>query len=77
MHTAAAAAALLPCGACGRPSLQLWRLSSDLPVSVFRHQEEVFTIKWSPAPPADGQGQLLAAASCDRTVRLYDSQSGR
>jgi WD40 repeat protein len=57
--------------------LQLWRLSSDAPVSVFKHDDEVFTIKWSPAPPAEGQGQLLAAASQDRTVRLYDSQSGR
>lgn len=57
--------------------LQLWRLSSDAPVAVFKHEDEVFTIKWSPAPPAEGQGQLLAAASLDRTVRLYDSQSGR
>jgi WD40 repeat protein len=56
---------------------QLWRLSQDSPVAVFKHDHEVFTIKWSPAPAAEGQGQLLATASMDKTVRLFDSQSGR
>lgn len=56
---------------------QLWRLSQDSPVAVFKHEHEVFTIKWSPAPPAEGQGQLLATTSLDKTVRLFDTQSGR
>lgn len=46
-------------------------------MAVFRHDHEVFTIKWSPAPPAGGQGQLLATTSLDKTVRLFDTQSGR
>lgn len=46
-------------------------------MAVFSHDHEVFTIKWSPAPPAEGQGQLLATTSLDKTVRLFDTQSGR
>jgi WD40 repeat protein len=56
---------------------QLWRLSQDSPVAVFKHDQEVFTIKWSPAPAAEGQGQLLATTSLDKSVRLFDTQSGR
>ena len=43
------------------------------------HQKEIYTIKWSPAGPgsANPSGKLvLASASFDATVRLWDPATG-
>lgn len=58
-------------------AVQLWRLSSDAPVATFAHSCEVFSMKWSPQPGSDGQGQLLVTSSADNTIRLWDVQAGR
>jgi hypothetical protein len=67
------------------PCLQLWRMSQDAPVAVFNftREQEVFNMRWSPAPAAaaaaapDGHGQLVATASLDNAVHILDAQSGR
>lgn len=61
-------------------TLKIWSMSQDNSIFDFQaHQKEIYTIKWSPT----GQGTsnpnlnlLLASASFDSTVRLWEVEKG-
>lgn len=57
--------------------VRIWRLSQDTPIAVYKHGQDIYSMKWSPGIAAEGAGQLLATASLDKTVRLWDVSSGR
>ena len=56
-------------------------MDSDTPVHNFtEHVKEIYTIKWSPSGPGTqnpNQQLLLATASFDATVKLWDVAAGR
>lgn len=44
------------------------------------HQKEIYTLKWSPAGPGSANPStrlMLATASFDATIRLWDPESGQ
>ena len=59
----------------------MWNANSDKPVHDLRdHSREIYTLRWSPT----GQGSsnpnlplLLATASFDTTVKLWDAEVGK
>nr|XP_039262814.1 F-box-like/WD repeat-containing protein TBL1XR1 [Styela clava] len=61
-------------------TLKVWSMKSDNFVHDLRaHNKEIYTIKWSPAGPGSqnpNQNLLLASASFDSTVRLWESERG-
>ncbi|XP_027197163.2 transducin beta like ebi [Dermatophagoides pteronyssinus] len=61
-------------------SLKIWSMNSDTPVHDFQaHQKEIYTIKWSPTGPGTANANLnlmLASASFDSTVRLWEVEKG-
>ena len=62
---------------------KVWSVSSSdsKPVHDFRdHEREIYTIKWSPTGPGSPNPNmplLLASASFDTTVRLWDVNAGK
>ncbi|EFJ45385.1 hypothetical protein VOLCADRAFT_63837 [Volvox carteri f. nagariensis] len=60
---------------------KVWSLNSDRPVQDFRdHEREIYTIRWSPTGSGSANPNmplLLASASFDTTVRLWDIEAGR
>uniref|UniRef100_A0A383WGZ9 LisH domain-containing protein n=1 Tax=Tetradesmus obliquus TaxID=3088 RepID=A0A383WGZ9_TETOB len=57
-------------------SAKVWSMARDEPVASFsQHTKEIYTIKWSPTGPGSAnpsQQLLLATASFDATVKLWD-----
>ncbi|CAF0996889.1 unnamed protein product [Adineta ricciae] len=61
-------------------SLKIWNMTKDTPVhNLQAHNKEIYTIKWSPTGPGTmnpNANLLLASASFDSTVRLWDVERG-
>lgn len=61
-------------------TLKVWSLNSDRHRhNLCAHQSEIYTIKWSPSGPRSAnpnQDLLLASASFDSTVRLWEVERG-
>ncbi|KAM0022415.1 putative transcription factor WD40-like family [Helianthus debilis subsp. tardiflorus] len=59
---------------------KIWRMEQHMPVHDFKdHDKEVYTIAWSPtglATDNPNKKLLLASASLDSTVKLWDVSSG-
>eukprot|EP01122_Echinamoeba_exundans_P008895 TRINITY_DN302_c0_g2_i3.p1 TRINITY_DN302_c0_g2~~TRINITY_DN302_c0_g2_i3.p1 ORF type:complete len:352 (-),score=51.77 TRINITY_DN302_c0_g2_i3:20-1075(-) len=59
---------------------KLWRIDSSKPVQDLKgHDLDVYTVRWSPTGPGSknpSKPALLATASFDRTVKLWDTSSG-
>jgi transducin (beta)-like 1 len=57
-------------------SAKVWSMARDEPLHNFTdHKKEIYTIKWSPCGPGSpnpNQQLLLATASFDATVKLWD-----
>ncbi|XP_023330153.1 F-box-like/WD repeat-containing protein TBL1XR1-A [Eurytemora carolleeae] len=61
-------------------SLKIWSMDKDTCVHDLQaHQKEIYTIKWSPTGPGTNNPNsplVLASASFDSTVRLWDVERG-
>ena len=61
-------------------TLKIWNMVKDTPVhNLQAHNKEIYTIKWSPTGPGTMNPNatlLLASASFDSTVRLWDVDRG-
>ncbi|ONK60026.1 uncharacterized protein A4U43_C08F13430 [Asparagus officinalis] len=60
---------------------KIWSLKQDKCVHDFKeHQKEIYTIRWSPTGPGTNnpnQQLLLASASFDSSIKLWDVELGR
>jgi transducin (beta)-like 1 len=60
---------------------KIWSLKHDTCVHDFvGHQKEIYTIKWSPTGPSSNnpnQELLLASASFDATIKLWEMEEGK
>lgn len=61
-------------------TLKIWSMKQDVCVHDLQaHSKEIYTIKWSPTGPATSNPNsniMLASASFDSTVRLWDVERG-
>lgn len=61
-------------------TLKIWTMDKDTCVHDLQaHQKEIYTIKWSPTGPGTNNPNMplvLASASFDSTVRLWDVEKG-
>ncbi|KAJ3416493.1 Transducin beta-like [Chytridiales sp. JEL 0842] len=61
-------------------SVKVWTLESDSALWDFTgHRKEVYTLRWSPSSNSTGASarKLLATASFDNTIRIWDVSSGQ
>lgn len=60
---------------------KVWSMKQDTPVHDFtQHEKEIYTIRWSPTGSGSANPNLpllLATASFDTTVKLWDIEKGR
>jgi len=60
---------------------KVWSLKMDKPVYDFRqHTKEIYTIRWSPTGPGTrnpNRPLVLASASFDTTIKIWDIQVGQ
>jgi len=65
---------------CSDMTLKVWTMDRDGCVHDLQaHQKEIYTIKWSPTGPGTNNPNMnlvLASASFDSTVRLWDVERG-
>lgn len=62
-------------------TLKIWNVSAQTPLvhDLQAHSKEIYTIKWSPTGPQTNNPNaplVLASASFDSTVRLWDVERG-
>ncbi|XP_008181397.1 F-box-like/WD repeat-containing protein TBL1X [Acyrthosiphon pisum] len=61
-------------------TLKIWSMKQDTCVlDLQAHKKEIYTIKWSPTGPRTANPNMnliLASASCDSTVGLWDVERG-
>lgn len=61
-------------------TLKIWSMKQDMAVHDLQaHSKEIYTIKWSPTGPGTqnpNMNLILASASFDSTVRLWDIDRG-
>jgi transducin (beta)-like 1 len=59
---------------------KLWRMDSTKPIQDLKgHDLDIYTLRWSPTGPGSknpSKSPLLATASFDKTVRIWDTTSG-
>jgi len=61
--------------ACDDKTAKLWKLADNQAYRTFReHEKEIYTLEWNPVPHHGVH--LLATASFDATVRLWDPSTG-
>ena len=62
-------------------TVKLWQLDKPSPVHDLReHKKEIYTIRWSPTGPGSENPNgktLLASASFDASVKLWDAEAGK
>lgn len=60
---------------------KVWSMQSDTCVQdLCEHSKEIYTIKWSPTGPGSnnpGANLVLASASFDSTIRVWDPETGK
>ncbi|AES94615.2 putative transcription factor WD40-like family [Medicago truncatula] len=60
---------------------KIWSMKQDKYIHDFReHSKEIYAIRWSPTGPGTNNPNkklVLASASCDSTVKLWDAELGK
>ena len=60
---------------------RIWSMNQDAPVMVLEgHSREIYTVRWSPSASDSGSyhaSRLLASASFDATIKLWDLETGK
>jgi len=60
---------------------KMWSMTQSKPLhSLTDHTKEIYTIRWSPSGPGSknpNSNLLLASASFDSTVKLWDAETGK
>ncbi|ORY96835.1 WD40-repeat-containing domain protein [Syncephalastrum racemosum] len=56
---------------------KIWSLSSEQPIQEIRgHRLQIYTLQWAPCALSENGPRILATASFDATVRLWDALTG-
>ncbi|KAI8335017.1 WD40-repeat-containing domain protein [Chlamydoabsidia padenii] len=56
---------------------KIWSLDSDQPIQeIHGHQLQIYTLQWAPINDDGRSPRLLATASFDATIRLWDALAG-
>lgn len=56
---------------------KIWSLSSEQPIQEIQgHRLQIYTLQWAPCALSENGPRILATASFDATVRLWDALTG-